>query len=480
MRIHSTAALFALLLALLPPAMGQDQDQAIQEQAERSLHTNAVQRAEEDMNAPQKPNLDPKRIINESYSFLKEREPEMTEEEDALYQRVVLMIPTEPDFAMRMLENMFSGDQPVSAAFDFALANIYFNGGRREDAEAHYRSAIKKYPDFLRAWTNLGILCYSSERYPEAITALAKAITLGDRDAGTIGLMGYCLIRDGNPVAAEMAYLQALAIDPNNSDWVSGLIVVYQESRQYSRAEPLAKRLIELKPTEGTSWLLYANLLMSEGKKMEAAAVLETAAGMNAVDEQSYLLLGDVYAEDGFPPEAAAAYEKAMRLNHSLGAKRLAAYAQELIADGRLEDADRVLQAAESNLAPESRPFWLEARIDLLTAQQRWPEARREVDELLKVDPFNGKALLRLGQIYKLQGDLPRATFAFEQAYRLSNFTYAAALELSNLSLQARDFRKSIEYIEKALSIQKTSALQDYLVKLQSLVPENEDNSHTQ
>ena len=296
MKLQPAAAFAALMLAMLPAARGQDADQQtdrdLEAQAQASRERDAERQAEQAQNAPDHPKLDPKRIINGSYSFLKEREPDMTEEEDALYQRVALMVPTQPDFAMKLLENMFSGDQPVSPAFDLALANIYFNNGRRDDAEAHYRSAIKKYPDFLRAWTNLGILCYSAERYPEAVSSLSKAISLGDRDASTVGLMGYCLMKSGDPVAAEMSYLQAVALDPANSDWVEGLITIYQEDRQYSRAEPLARRLIHLKPAEGMSWLLYANILLAEGNRLEAAAILETAAGVKAIDEDGLLLLG--------------------------------------------------------------------------------------------------------------------------------------------------------------------------------------------
>jgi len=474
------ATLAVLLLATIPAARGQDTDtqaeRDLEAQARESRQRDADQQGDQGQNAPQHPNLDPKRIINDSYSFLKEREPDMTDEEDALYQKVTLMVPTEPDFAMKLLENMFSGDQPVSPAFDLALANIYFNNARRDDAETHYRSAIKKYPNFLRAWTNLGILLYSAERYPEAVAALSKAISLGDRDASTVGLMGYCLVKSGDPVAAEMAYLQALALDPTNTDWLEGLITIYQDGRQYARAEPLAKRLIQLKPAESMSWLLYANILLSEGNRLQAAAVLETASGMNAIDEDGILLLGDLYAEQKFYVEATATYEKAMAKDPKLGAKRAVAYAQGLISERKFDQAAAILQSMGGNLPPESRRLWLDARIDLLIAQEQWSEARREIDELLRLDPLDGKALLRLGQIYKVQGDPARATFAYEQAYRLPDSAYAAALELSNLSLQSRNYGKSIEYIQKALSLQKSGALEDYLVKLKSLVPENENN----
>jgi tetratricopeptide (TPR) repeat protein len=474
MKLCTFAVSVALLLALQPWGRAQDatplEQYAERQSVEQSSGTGKT------LIPITIPKVDAKRIINESYSFLKEREPEMTEEEDALYQRVVLLVPTQPDFAMQLLENMMTGDQPVSPAFDFALANIYFNNGRRDDADMHYRAAIKKYPDFLRAWSNLGILYYSAQRYPEATTALAKAVALGDRDAGTFGLMGYCLAREGDPVAAEMAYLQALALAPENTDWVQGLVAIYQQSKQYARAEPLAKRLIQLKPQDGGSWLLYANLLLSQDEKVEAVAVLETASSMNIIDEDGLLLLGDLYAEQRFYPEATATYEKAMARDPKLGAKRAATYAQGLIAEGRFDQAEAVLQSMAANLPPGSKTIWLETKIDMLAAREQWPEAQKAIGELLRMDPLNGKALLRLGQVYRKQGDVPRATFTFEQAYRLPDTSYSACLELSNLSLQSRNYDKSIEYIEKALTLQKSSALQDYLIKLKTLVPEHENN----
>jgi tetratricopeptide (TPR) repeat protein len=201
---------------------------------------------------------------------------------------------------------------------------------------------------------------------------------------------------------------------------------------------------------------------------------------MKTLDVDGLLELGDLYAEQRFYPEATATYEKAVARDPKLGAKRAATYAQGLIAEGRFDQAGQILRSIESNLPPESRILWLESRIELLVAEEQWPEARREVGELLKLDPLNGNALLRLGKIYRIQGDLPRAAFAFEQAYRLPDFTYPACLELSNLSLQSRNYDKSIEYIEKALSIQKSSALQDYLIKLKTLAPDHENNSTSQ
>src|SRR3984957_10290843 len=118
------------------------------------------------------------RIVNESANFLKNREPEMTAGEYAVYEKVVAMLKIQPEFAMQLLQGMTAGNEHPSPAFEFVMGNAQYNAGHRDEAEAHYRRAVKYFPDYLRAWTNLGVLYYGAERYEEAATAFGKAVEL--------------------------------------------------------------------------------------------------------------------------------------------------------------------------------------------------------------------------------------------------------------------------------------------------------------
>ncbi len=113
--------------------------------------------------------LDPKRIINASNSFLKEAEPEMTAEEYALYEKISSMLETQPDFALKLLEGMLSDATPPSPAFEFILGNVYFLAGQTDKAQVRFLSAVKRFPSFIRAWKNLGVLYYTTGRYADAI-----------------------------------------------------------------------------------------------------------------------------------------------------------------------------------------------------------------------------------------------------------------------------------------------------------------------
>jgi tetratricopeptide (TPR) repeat protein len=420
-----------------------------------------------------KPGTDPKRIINESSSFLKEREPEMTEEEYALYEKVVTMLASNPEFALKLLEAMISDKEPPSPAFEFILGNAYYAAGQNDKSEANYRSAVKRYPSFLRAWVNLGILYYATDRFSEAIPCFSKAIVLGDRDAATFGLLGYSLEQEGNLVSSEMAYMQALSGDPANSDWKEGLLRICIEGKQYARAESLVKGLIKDHPSDPRFWLIYANILLSDHRKVEATVLLETAAGAGVANVDELSLLGDLYADQGLIPEAAETYQRVLAASPAVGERKLLHYAQVLVADGKLAEAQGVLDALKPDGTPEAGIELLQTRTDLLAAEKKWPEARNEAESLLKIAPLNGRALLSLGRAYAAEDDLPRASFAFEAALAVPSTAYMASLELANIELKNRHYSKSIEYLEKALKIEKTDAVEDFLARVRSLAPKD-------
>ena len=415
------------------------------------------------------PKLDPKRIINDSNSFLKEREPEMTEEEYALYQKVVTMLSSNPDFALKLLEAMMSDKDQPSPAFRFILGNAYYAAGMNDKSEANYRSAVTSYPTFLRAWINLGILYYSTGRYAEAVPCFSKAVVLGDRDSTTFGLLGYSLQKQGDLVSAEMAYMQALSGDPSNTFWKEGLLEICIDGKQFTRAESLVKNLIKEQPSDTRYWLTYANILLAEGRKLEATVLLETAAGTGVANVEELTMLGDLYAEQNLVPEAAEIYRRILTPSNAVGEQKLLHYTEVLISAGRLDDAQRVLGMLKPETASRGGVDVLQTRADLLAAQRKWPEERRVIDDLLKIAPLNGRALISLGRAYVAEDDVARATLAFEAAYGITGSTYVASLELANIEIKNRHYTKSVEYLQRAFSIEKTDTVQDFLVRVKTL-----------
>lgn len=403
----------------------------------------------------------------------------MTEEEYALYEKIVSMVQVQSDLALKLVETVIvSGKQ--SPAFEFVLGNIYYTNNRADLAEQHYRKAIDLHPEFTRAWSNLGALLYAQGRYADAATCLVKTIQGGDRDAHTLGLLAYCLKKTDRKTAAKMDYIQALGLDPSNTDYLEGLVEIYYEDHEFAQAESLLAQLIKLKPGTRYNWFLYANVLKLQERPLEAIAVLEAARALDLLDTDGLLVLGDLYEKGHFYREATETFRQLPSGSGKLSSVRLIAFAEALTATGKLQPAEDALRAIGAEITPEEQVMLHLAKADLFSARKESERAKLELDAVLVLEPLNGRALLAEGSYYKTRGDLARAEITLESAAQQPKYIYRACLELADVALKTRRYQRALEFLERALAVEKTLPLQQYMAKIKRVIAENENipNSH--
>ncbi|HEY9155481.1 MAG TPA: tetratricopeptide repeat protein [Opitutaceae bacterium] len=440
---------------LLPTLRAQDQDLHGQDSGGRSRK------------------LDPKRIINESKGFLKEREPDLSAEESALYERASEMLATQPELARQLLEGIVNDSKAnklPSPAFDLLLGNIYYTSGAQDKAEASYLKATERYPTFLRAWVDLGVLYYGQKRYEKAIPCYTKAVTLGAREATTFGALAECLEKTGDPIGAEISYIQALASDPGNVAWLDGLLRVYLDAKQYSRAEVMVRNLIHERPGEADYWLTYANIMIATGRKLEAIALLEQTLATGVAGDKEIAELAGLYADEQLFAESLACYAKIKISARTLGEAKTFQLVRVMIAASEWEKAQALLDELGAEVSSEGRREFLQTEAELFMARQQWTSARKVLDELLSSDPMNGRALVSLGHAYVELGDEAHATLAFEAAEHTKDGVRQAHIELANLELRNRHFEKSVSHLETAIALEKSPDLEEILTRVRALL----------
>ena len=423
---------------------------------------------------PKPPPLDPKRIINESYGFVKEREPEMTASEYTLYEKVVPMAKNSPELVTQMLEGMVSSAEPPSPAFSFVLGNVYSAQDRFAPAEAHYQKAIDRHPEFQRAWTNLGLLYYSANRFEDTVRCLSRAVELGENEPRTLSTLAYSHYRAGNPISAELIYMQVVTVAPTDTGSLSALASLLIDNREYARAEPLTRRLVRLKPQETPNWTMYAGLLAATGRRAEACATLELAASLGFADGDALLHLGDLYADGGDYRAAEVIYRKLDTVAPGEGSLRLLSRVRALVEEGRPNEAAAALEKIAMPPGGDAKVGFLRTLAEVRRAQQNWSASRTALEELLRLKPLDAEALFALGRVAGQVGDLSGAELAFAQAAKQREFAYVANLELANLALRSRQYRKSVEHLEAALAIERAPGMLRHLAQIRSYLSDHE------
>ncbi|RXK56378.1 tetratricopeptide repeat protein [Oleiharenicola lentus] len=416
-------------------------------------------------------------VINSSYNLLRNREPEMTADEHALYTQVVQMIPLQPEFALQLLESLVADDKPESPAFEFVLGSLYLERQRYEDAAKRLRSATERFPEFVRAWLNLGILHYTRGHFREAEPCFARALALGDRAARTYGWLGYCLESTGRGRLAEAAYEQAYLLDRSNVDWAAGLMRVALEAGEWRKAELLLEEMIRLQPAVVQPWLLLASVQQHQGRAIEALATLETAARLEGAGGDVRLQLARAQAAAGLRSEALENYAELRRTHPALGAEHSLAFARSLVAAGRLDEAGGLLEELERNPGEGRADVVARVRAMWLEATGRRNEAVVAWDKLVQRHPLDGEALLQLGRLQRRAGRPGLAALALERAMRIETVQLEATIEQANLALDQHDFAACAGHLRAALALQPSPVLQAQLDRVTLLLESHENTA---
>ena len=127
-----------------------------------------------------------------SYGFLSDVEPKVSQDEQALLVKVRELFDSSrfreaEQEVVRFIKETENPTDPekqpaeISPALVFVLGNLYFQADRTEDARRAFLEAIRRFPRFRRAHTNLAYLFISKNQTDEAMPMLQKAIELEPR-----------------------------------------------------------------------------------------------------------------------------------------------------------------------------------------------------------------------------------------------------------------------------------------------------------
>jgi tetratricopeptide (TPR) repeat protein len=422
-----------------------------------------------------------------SYGIHSEIEPKVSSTESTLLVRVSELFAeskyqdAENEIVRYIKETTTPTDpklQPgeISPALVFVLGNLYFQAGRGEEAERAFKEAIRRFPKFRRAHTNLAYYYVSKEKFDDAMPMLQKAIELGENSHRTWGLMGYCHLLKKSAVAAENCYRNASVLDPSNKDWQLGLAQSLMMQEKFAEASAALDTLIKANPNDKQLWMQQVNALLSQEKKIEAALILETLQLKGMADESNLHLLGNIYLDQAQPELALNAYSAALKASSQINV------AQALKAARIMNDLSHPDQAANllTRIREANPKLTTEDRIQLDLTDAKIARAQKQNDratDILKklsaAAPANADVLLETAKHYDIlareEADedqrkkfLAEAKTQYQLAIGFESTAYPANLSYGQMLVRDGRALEALPYIEKALSLKKSDSLEQY------------------
>lgn len=402
----------------------------------------------------------------EGYAAGHEVEPKLTKDETRLVAEVYELMAADrlADAAARIREELTPAS---SAALDYLLARIAFQNDEVEAAAAGLKAAVEKFPRFQRAWRDLGMAYARAGDYANAVPALTRVLEFGEADAFVYGLVGYGYWTLGNHVASESAYRMANLLDPLSAQWKVGLAQSLFEQRRFDDAAAMCAILIAERPDQPDWWLLQAKAYVSLQQPGRAAQNLEILGGMGRATPETLALLGDIYINDSLFTVAAARHARALELAGTGGLARALRAAKDLLDREAYAEARMLADAVESGyseqLAEPDRIALLRMRATLAVAAGADGEEARVLEEIVKLDPTDGRALILLAKHAGRTGQVERAEFWFERAEKLEPYEAEAKLGHGQLLANEGRYAEALPLLRRVMEIAPSESVRNYL-----------------
>ena len=406
-----------------------------------------------------------------TYGINADIEPRVTTDEVAILEKIRPLMGADLPKAEQTLRKLMKPD--CSAILDFTLGSLDFQQDKLAEAQVCYEKAVAKFPSFRRAWRNLGLIHVRNAKYDDSIKAFVRMIELGGADGYAYGLLGFAYASKSDFQAAEAAYRSALLLQPGSTEWRLGLTRCVYKQEKFQDAATLLDALLARYPDKADFWLLQARTYLGMKQPLKAASNLETLDQLGKATLDSQQTLGDIYVGENLMDLALRAYKRAVELEPGQPLARPMRAAELLSARGAPAQAGQLL-ARIAELHPQmeeaehKKVLKLQARLAMANGGGG-DEAAAVLEELVKLDPLDGEALLLLGQHWTRKGEPDLAIFCFERAESLESFEVSAKLRHAQVLVGLSRYGDALPLLRRVQELKPRDDIARYIEQVERL-----------
>jgi len=306
--------------------------------------------------------------------------------------------------------------RPWSAAAHSNLGGALLEQGKYDEAQAHFREALRLEPGMAAAHYNLGLVLLMQAKWKEARPCFEEATRLKPDFVEAHNNLGSLLREQGKFEEAKASYRRALRLRPDFADAHYNLGVTLQEEGKRDEAAASYRRALELKPDYAEAHSNLGKVLRDQGKLEEAVACHRRALELKPDFADAHTNLGTVLRDLGDLEGAAASYRQALRL------KPQWADAHYNLGIALQDQGKRQEAVASYRRALELRPDFVNALSNLgntLREEGNLDEASACYRQALHLKPDFAEAHSNLGLVLEEQGRLDEALVHYDRTVQL-------------------------------------------------------------
>ena len=187
--------------------------------------------------------------------------------------------------------------------------------GRFADAITQYKTAIKVNPDFSKPYNNLGSVLRSVNRHDEAIVYFKEAIRVKPDNSLAYSNLGSAMLQKGEMEEAIIHFRQSIKINPDNALAYSNLGTTLAKKGELDAAIIQFKEAIRINPGLAMPHANLGMALAQNRETQEAIVHFRKAIEINPDHALAHFSLGNALFQKGETQEAIIHLREAVRLN---------------------------------------------------------------------------------------------------------------------------------------------------------------------
>jgi protein O-GlcNAc transferase len=322
---------------------------------------------------------------------------------------------------------------PVNQEYELA-ATLYAKGFYKESVERFRQVAASS-----GSWTNqynLAIALLAARQAPEASTLLRALAAQHPQDANVLSLLGSAYEATDQPKLALDAYQRAVRADPDNSDRYLDYSRLLMDLDRYDESEQFLREGLGAVQDTYALKMRLGSVQMMAARYEQARATFQEAISAHPEIPLGYIALARTYFKEGQDEEAAkiltAARDKLppdFMLDYYAGLA-LARSQRNQEAAAALERAVRL-----NNAVPEAH-YELGK---LYLGSDRLDAARAEFERTIQLAPGHANAYYQLSRVYTRLGDSEKAHAMADRTRDLKRAQREEGLRLQ--SARFKDFQ---------------------------------------
>jgi tetratricopeptide (TPR) repeat protein len=265
-----------------------------------------------------------------------------------------------------------------------------------------------------------------------------------------------------------------LLLQPENTEWRLGITRCVFKQQKFEDAATLLEVLIARYPDKTDFWLLQAQAYLGMKQPLKAAENLEAVYRLGKGSVESLYTLGDIYFSENLMDLAGQAYLRAIDVDTNQTLVRPLRSAEMLSSRGALTQARQVTshiwEVWDKQMSETDRRKLLKIEMRLSMAEGASSvETANVLEEIVKLDPLDGEALMLLGQHYVKQNQPDRAIFYYERAESIDAFELNAKIRHAQVLVGMGRYSDAIPLLRRVQEIKPNDEISAYLKQVERI-----------